>query len=79
MKDDATGTLTIGILDDSVLTDLSQVAGATIASLTLSDQSDPNAYVMESISFNSGANTEIAVFFHNDGVECRLDEFSISN
>ncbi|MEM9896610.1 MAG: PKD domain-containing protein, partial [Bacteroidota bacterium] len=78
MKDDSPGTLTVAVLDDSELTDLSQVAAATIASTTLNDQSDPNAYVMESISFNSGANTVIAIYFGNEGVECRIDDLAIN-
>ncbi|MBT8228861.1 MAG: PKD domain-containing protein, partial [Bacteroidia bacterium] len=78
MKTDPAGSLTVAILDGSTLTDLSQVAGATIASVTLNDQTDANTYVMESIQFNSGGNTMVAVFFNNEGVECRVDDFSIA-
>jgi len=80
MKTDPAGSLTVSILDGSgaSLTDLSQVAGATIASVTVNDQTDANAYVLETIEFNSGSNTAISIFFNNEGVECRLDDFSIT-
>ena len=77
MKTDPVGSLTVSILDDSVLTDPSQVAAATIASTTVNDQSNADTYVLESITFNSGDNTEIAIYFTNVDVECRLDDFSI--
>ncbi len=77
MKADPVGSLTVSILDGTVLTDPSQIAAATITSLTVNDQTDPNAYVQESIVFNSGSNTHIAIYFNNVDVECRLDDFSI--
>jgi len=78
MKTSDPGTLTVAVLDDSVVSDLSEVPAATIASVTVDDQTDANAYVMETISFNSGDNLEIAIFFHNEGVECRIDDFTIN-
>ncbi len=78
MKTDAAGSLTVSILDGSTLTDLTQVDGATIVSTTVNDQTDSEAYVMENLEFNSGSNTMIAIFFSNEGVECRLDDFSIN-
>ena len=77
MKDDPVGTLTVSILDDTVLTDPSEVAAAVIASTTVNDQSDPDTYVLESLIFNSGSLTEVAIFFSNESVECRLDDFSM--
>jgi len=78
MKTDPAGSLTVAILDGSTLNDLSEVPGATIASVTVNDQTDADTYVMENIVFNSGGNTMIAIFFNNQDVECRLDDFSIS-
>lgn len=75
MKSDP-GTLTVAVLDQMVM-DLADVAGATIASADLTDNSDPNTYVKETIMFNSGMNSEIAIFFHNSGSECRIDDFEI--
>jgi len=77
MKDDNPGTLTVSILDGTTLTDPSEIAGATIVSGTYSNQDDPSAYLPESLSFNSGSNTMIAIYFNNEGVECRIDEFEI--
>ena len=78
MKTDPVGSLTVSILDGSTLADLSEVPAATIASTTVNDQTDANTYIMENIVFNSGANTMIAILFTNEGVECRLDDFSIT-
>ena len=71
------GSVTVSVLTDAVLADISEVAAATIASTTGSDNSDPDTYITETIVFNSGALTEVAVFFTNTGTECRLDDFSI--
>lgn len=70
------GTLTVAILSDFV-TSLDQVADATIASIALTDNSDPSAYVMAELEFNTGDNEEVSIFFHNEGSECRLDDFVI--
>lgn len=77
MKTSPEGSLTVSILDGSTLSDISQVPGATLASVTVNDQTDADAYVTETVSFNSGARSEVAIFFSNEGVECRLDDFSI--
>ncbi len=73
MKSDP-GTLTVAILD-SEITELSEAADATIASLELTDNSDPDTYVNEIIGFNSGDNSVIGILFTNSGSECRLDSF----
>ncbi len=80
MKTSPEGSLTVSILDGTgaTLTDLSQVAGATISSVTVNDQTDANAYIMESMEFSSGNNTEISILFTNVGVECRIDDISIT-
>lgn len=77
MKTSPVGTLTVSILGGHV-TDPGAVAGATIASVDLNDQSDANTYVPASVTFNSGENTEVAIFFTNVDVECRIDTFEIS-
>ncbi|MEM1325000.1 MAG: PKD domain-containing protein [Bacteroidota bacterium] len=76
MKTDPEGSLTVAILD-SESTDLANVPDAIIESVTLTDQTDANAYVEVRLPFNSGNNTEVGIFFHNEGVECRLDNFDI--
>ncbi len=58
-------------------TTLDEVATGTIASVTVTDDSDPATYVQQKLSFNSGTNNTVAIFFTNGGVEARLDEFTI--
>ena len=53
---------------------LTKIIGAT----TVNDQTDPDTYIKETFSFYSGSNSEVALYFFNDGsVETRLDDFSI--
>lgn len=71
------GFLTVSVLDGPVATHEEALA-ATIGSKTVNDQSNPEIFVRETVSFNSGTNTEIAIYFFNGGtVETRLDDFSI--
>ncbi|MEM7103217.1 MAG: PKD domain-containing protein [Bacteroidota bacterium] len=76
MKDDNPGTITVSMLEGHV-TDPSEIAGKTIASFVGDDQSSPSDYVQGMVIFNSGSNTEVAIFFTNEGVECRIDTFTI--
>jgi len=68
------GVLTVGVLDQFV-TDEADVAGAMINSVQLTDNTDPGTYVKETLTFNSGNNTAVTIYFNNDGSECRLDNF----
>ncbi|MCF6181278.1 PKD domain-containing protein [Lutibacter sp.] len=77
MKTSGTGSLTVSVLGGSI-TDLSQVAGATLANYVGTDQTDANAYVRVDIPFNTGANETIAILIINEGVECRVDDFSLA-
>ena len=56
---------------------LDEVANQTIASVTVTNDDEPDVYVQQKLSFNSGENNTIAIFFTNGGVECRLDDFTI--
>ncbi|MEL6677013.1 MAG: PKD domain-containing protein, partial [Bacteroidota bacterium] len=76
MKTSPTGTLTVSILGGDV-TDPAAVAGATLASVDLTDQTDASTYVLDSVRFNSGDNQFVAIYFSNVGVECRIDTFTI--
>jgi len=78
MKTSPEGLLNVAILGGH-LTDESQADAQTITKVALNDQSDANTYVQEKIAFNSGDNSEIAIYITNVGVECRLDSFSIEN
>ncbi|WP_297766022.1 PKD domain-containing protein [uncultured Muriicola sp.] len=56
---------------------LADVAAGTIASVTVTDDSEPDVYVQQKLSFSSGTNNTVAIFFTNGGVEARLDDFTI--
>lgn len=77
MKDDQVGWLTVSVLSGEV-TSHDEALAATIGSITVNDQSDPDSYVAATVSFNSGSSSEVAIYFFNGGsVESRLDDFSI--
>lgn len=77
MKESGTGSITVAMLGGA-LTDLANAADQTLASFEGSDQTDANAYVKVDLPFNSGANSTVAIYITNQGVECRIDEFSIA-
>lgn len=77
MKTSPVGSLTVSVLDGTTLTDPSEIPGVTITSLTVNDQNDANTYIQENIVFNSGSNTQIAIYFNNLDVESRIDDFTI--
>ncbi len=58
-------------------TTLDEVTNGTLASVTVTDDSEPDVYVQQKLSFNSGTNNTVAIFFTNGGVEARLDDFTI--
>ena len=77
MKDDQPGTLTVAVLD-GVPTNHADALTKIIGRSDVSDQTDPSTYIAETFSFYSGSNTEVALYFFNDGsVETRLDDFTI--
>lgn len=76
MKESPVGSMTVAILAGHV-TNPDDVAGKTINSVTLNDQTDASTYVLASVSFNSGDNTEVSIFFTNVDVESRIDTFTI--
>lgn len=76
MKTSPVGTLTLSVLNKEV-SDPLDIDGATIASITMNDQSSASTYVAESLEFNSGSSSEVAIYISNVGVECRLDLITI--
>lgn len=77
MNNDQTGFITVSILSGPV-TSHEDALAATIGSLTVNNQEDPDTYEAGTVAFNSGTSTEIAVYFFNEGsVEARLDDISI--
>ncbi len=76
MKTDPAGSLTVSILDGPV-TSTTEVAAATIATQTVNDQADAEAYVQESLTFFSGNSTTVVIYITNTDVEARVDDVSI--
>lgn len=56
---------------------LDDVTNGTLASVTVTNDDEPDVYVQQKLSFNSGDNNTIAIFFTNGDVEARLDDFTI--
>lgn len=77
MKDATPGSLTFAVLDGPVSSH-ADALDAIIGATTVNDQTDPSSYVVETFSFYSGSNTEVALYFFNDGsAETRIDDVSI--
>lgn len=68
----------IGVTDNGPIESQQDAFDATIASVTLTDDSEPSTYVQQKLSFNSGSNTTVGIYFYNDAnVEARFDDFTI--
>lgn len=68
----------LGVTENGgTFTTLDEVVDGTIASVTVTDDSEPDVYVQQKLSFNSGTNNSVAIFFTNGDVEARLDDFTI--
>ena len=66
-----------GATEFAPITTREEATAATIASVTVNDTSDPDEYIEQKLSFNSGSNNVIGIYFFNGPVEARLDNFSI--
>lgn len=68
----------LGVTENGgTFTSLEDVANGTLASVTVTDDSEPDVYVQQKLSFSSGENNTVAIFFTNGDVECRIDDFTI--
>ncbi|MBO6494501.1 MAG: PKD domain-containing protein [Roseivirga sp.] len=76
LKTDNPGSITVTVVGGGI-TDLSEVANATLAAFEGTDQADANSYVRVDLPFNSGANSTMAILITNQGVEARVDAISI--
>ncbi|MEM6343522.1 MAG: PKD domain-containing protein [Bacteroidota bacterium] len=76
MKTSPVGNMTVSILAGHI-TDPTKISEATINSVTVNDQNDASTYVLASVNFFSGNNTEVAIYVSNVDVECRIDSFTI--
>tara|TARA_R110002126_G_scaffold69680_3_gene175705 strand:- start:1435 stop:3306 length:1872 start_codon:yes stop_codon:yes gene_type:complete len=74
-------SLTVSILgvteNGGTFTSQEDVVNGTIASVTVTDDEEPDVYIQQQLSFNSGSNNTIAIYFTNGEVEARLDNFTI--
>lgn len=78
MLADQTGFLTVSVLSGPVSSHAEALTSA-LGSRTVINQTNPDVFLKETVSFFSGPNTEVAIYFFNDGsVETRLDDFSIT-
>jgi PKD repeat protein len=67
----------LGITEFGTPENTQEAIDATIASVTVTDDSEPAVYVQSTLAFNSGINNTVAIYFTNGPVECRLDDFTI--
>jgi len=67
----------LGITENGSPTTTQEALDATIASVTVNDTADPSVYLQQTLSFNSGINNTVAIYFYNGPVEARLDDFTI--
>lgn len=74
-------SLTVSVLgvtnNGGTFTSLEDVELGTIASVTVTNDDEEDVYVQQKMSFNSGTNNSVAIFFTNGDVEARLDDFVI--
>ena len=74
-------SLTVSVLgvteNGATFTTQEEGAQRTIASVTVTDDSEPDVYIQQKLSFNSGINNTVAIYFTNGDVEARLDDFTI--
>ncbi|GAB5522710.1 MAG: hypothetical protein Roseis2KO_05820 [Roseivirga sp.] len=76
LKTDNPGSITVTVLGGGI-TSLADVGAATLASHEGTDQTSSSTYVRVDLPFNTGANATMAILVTNQGVEARLDAFSI--
>lgn len=76
LKTSPAGSVKVAILAGDVK-DPTQIAAKTIESVTVNDQTSSSTYVGASVTFNSGDNSQVAIYFTNTGAEARVDSFGI--
>ena len=68
----------VGVTEFGPIGSIADAEAGIIASITVTDDSDPSTYVQQKLSFNSGVNNTVGIYFWNDAnVEVRLDDFTI--
>lgn len=67
----------LGVTEFGPFADRTAALDGTIGSVTVNDTEDPDVYLQQKLSFNSGNNNTVAIYFFNGPVEARLDDFTI--
>ena len=67
----------LGVTEFGSPTNTQEALDATIASVTVTDDTNPQEYLQSTLTFNSGINNTVAIYFTNGPVEARLDDFTI--
>lgn len=68
----------LGVTDNGgTFTTSQEVLDGTLGSITVNNTDDPSAYIQTTLTFNSGTNDTVAIYFYNGPVEARLDDFTI--
>lgn len=68
----------LGVTDNGgTFTTLQEVTDGTLSSITVTNAAEPDVYIQQTLSFTSGENNTVAIFFTNGEVEARLDDFTI--
>ncbi|MGC4129359.1 MAG: PKD domain-containing protein [Bergeyella sp.] len=76
LKTDTTGSLTVSVLAGGSHTNLATALAAKLADFKGTTQT--GQYIQAILPFNSGANDKVSILITNEGVEGRVDSFSIS-
>lgn len=71
------GSFTMSILDENVRRS-SEINSGTIASKTMNfNQKFKNKYRKDSLNFNSGIYDKVAIYFTNEGIQCKVDNLEL--
>ncbi|TPN82240.1 hypothetical protein [Aquimarina algicola] len=78
IKTSPAGSVTVSIVGGTGFTSEAEVNAAIIATDTGNDQTNADSFTRVNLSFNSGSNSTVAIYFTNTGAEARVDSFSIA-
>lgn len=68
----------VGVTEFGPIGSIADAEAGIIASITVNDTSAPETYVEDKLSFNSGINNKVGIYFYNDAnAETRFDDFTI--
>jgi PKD repeat protein len=67
----------LGVTENGPFATKEEAEDGIIATVTVTNDDEPDVYVQQKLSFNSGINNTVAIYFTNGEVEARLDDFTI--